>query len=107
MAATVRRQQAPTDGACALANPGMTGEITRKNGNKVLVTIRIEQTVIEQLKSNFFRATLAHQWIWSNFQMRLGIGLQYFVMAGRDLDDEQIDEAGVQPASDIGFYWRF
>jgi hypothetical protein len=85
----------------------MTGEISRANGNKVLVTCRIEQTEIEQLKSNFLRLTAAHQWIWSSFQMRLGIGVQYVAMSGRDLDGEEIDEDGVLPASDIGFYWRF
>ncbi len=85
----------------------LTGEFTRASGNKVLVTSRIEQTEFEKLKSNFFRLTVAHQWIWSNFQMRLGVGAQYYVLSGRDLDDELIDESGVLPASDIAFYWRF
>lgn len=85
----------------------LTGEFDRRGGNKVLVTSRIEQSRIEELKSNFFRLTAAHQWIWSSFQMRLGIGVQYVVLSGRDLDGEKIDEAGVQPASDISFYWRF
>lgn len=85
----------------------LTGEFTRASGNKVLVTSRIEQTEFEKLKSNFFRLTVAHQWIWSTFQMRLGVGAQYYVLSGRDLDDELIDESGVLPASDIAFYWRF
>ncbi len=84
----------------------LTGEFTRANGNKVLVTTRIERNDIEELRSNFFRLTVAHQWIWPQFQSRLGVGLQYFVLTGRDLDDELIDTAGVQPASDISFYWR-
>ncbi len=84
----------------------LTGEYSRANGNKVLMTTRIEQTAFEQLKSNFFRLTVAHQWVWSSFQMRVGIGMQYFVMSGKDLDGEKIDQAGVQPASDVGFYWR-
>lgn len=85
----------------------ITGEFTRQSGNKVLVTSRIEQTQFEDLKSNFFRLTAAHQWIWPSFQMRLGVGMQYYVLSGNDLDGEKIDEAGVQPASDIAFYWRF
>ena len=85
----------------------LTGEFTRANGNKVLVTSRIEQTRLEELKSSLFRLTIANQWIWSSFQMRLGIGMQYYVMSGRDLDGEKLNAAGVQPASDIGFYWRF
>lgn len=85
----------------------LTGEFSRQNGNKVLVTSRIEQTTLEKLRSNSFRLTAAHQWIWDHLQMRLGVGLQYYVVSGRDLDNEQIDAGGVQPASDIGFYWRF
>jgi hypothetical protein len=85
----------------------MTGEIRRANGNKVLLTCRIEDTQIEDLKSNSMRLTVAHQWIWSTFQMRLGVGVQYLAMSGHDLDGESIDEAGTLPASDIGFYWRF
>jgi hypothetical protein len=84
----------------------LTGEFSRANGNKVLVTSRIERNDIEELRSNFFRLTIAHQWIWPQFQSRLGMGLQYFVLTGRDLDGELIDTAGVQPASDISFYWR-
>lgn len=85
----------------------LTGEFTRASGNKVLVTSRIEQTFFEGLKTSFFRLTAAHQWIWPSFQMRLGIGAQYFVMAGKDLDDERVQQSGVEPASDIAFYWRF
>jgi hypothetical protein len=85
----------------------ITGEINRTNGNKVLVTARIEQTTLEELDSNFFRLTMAHQWIWNTFQMRVGIGTQYYVMTGRDLDGVKVDDSGVQPASDIAFYWRF
>ena len=68
----------------------LTGEFTRASGNKVLVTTRIEQTEFEKLKSNFFRLTAAHQWIWSSFQMRLGVGAQYYVLSGRDLDDDGV-----------------
>jgi hypothetical protein len=85
----------------------LTGEYQRKNGNKVLLTCRVEQTALENLRSNFFRITAAHQWIWSTFQMRLGVGFQYAAISGRDLDEEQIDDASGQPVSDISFYWRF
>lgn len=83
----------------------LSGEFSRKNGNKVLVSSRIEQSQFEDLKSKFFRLTAAHHWIWSKFQMRLGVGVQYYVISGDDLDGEKIDEAGVGPASDIVFYW--
>lgn len=83
----------------------LSGEFSRKNGNKILVSSRIEQSQFEDLKSKFFRLTAAHHWIWSKFQMRLGVGVQYYVISGDDLDGEKIDEAGVGPASDIVFYW--
>jgi len=85
----------------------ITGEIKRKNGNKILVTARIEQTSLEELRANFFRLTVAHQWIWGAFQMKVGVGTHYYVMTGRDLDGVLVNDSGVQPASDIGFYWRF
>jgi hypothetical protein len=85
----------------------ITGEIKRTNGNKIFVTARIEQTSLEELEANFFRLTIAHQWIWDSFQMKIGVGTQYFVMTGKDLDGVLVDDSGVQPASDIGFYWRF
>jgi len=84
----------------------LSGEWTRVGGNKVLISTRLERNDIEELKSNFFRLTAAHQWIWPVFQIRLGAGLQYFVLSGRDLDGELIDTAGFQPASDVTFYWR-
>ncbi len=83
----------------------LSGEFSRRNGNKVLVSSRIEQSQFEDLKSKFFRLTAAHHWIWTKFQMRLGVGVQYYVITGDDLDGEKIDEAGVGPASDIVFYW--
>ncbi len=83
----------------------LSGEFSRKNGNKVLVSSRIEQSQFEDLNSKFFRLTAAHHWIWAKFQMRLGFGVQYYVISGDDLDGEKIDEAGVGPASDIAFYW--
>lgn len=85
----------------------LTGEYSRLNGNKILVTTDIEQNQLEQLKSTFTRLTIAHQWIWQTFQMRLGVGVQYYVMTGTDLDGEQLDQSGWQPAADIAFYWRF
>lgn len=83
----------------------LSGEFSRKNGNKILVSSRIEQSQFEELKSKFFRLTAAHHWIWTKFQMRLGVGVQYYVVSGNDLDGEKIDEAGIGPASDIVFYW--
>jgi hypothetical protein len=85
----------------------ITGEFVRDDGNKILVTSRIEQTELEQLRSSAFRMTVAHQWIWTSFQMRLGVGAQYYSLSGRDLDGEITDDAGLAPASDISVYWRF
>jgi len=85
----------------------LTGEFIRNSGNKILVTSDIEQNRLESLRSNFFRLTVGHQWIWTNFQMRMGLGPQYYVVTGTDLDAEVINQSGWTPASDISFYWRF
>ena len=85
----------------------ITGEFKRGRNKKILLTSRIERSEIETLKSNGFRLTAAQQWIWNNFHFRFGIGLQYRVISGQDLDGEIIDDTGMEPASDIDFYWRF
>lgn len=85
----------------------ITGEYKREEGKKILLTSRVETTTLEDLKSNGFRFTVAQQWIFSRFQFRLGVGLQYQVISGVDLDGEKIDQTGVFPASDIDFYMRF
>ena len=94
-------------GGLTAAFNALVPEFERQSGNKVLVTCRVEQTIFEDLTSNFFGLTVAHQWIWSSFQMRLGVGARYFVMTGTDLDGESLNQAGWLPASDIAFYWRF
>lgn len=85
----------------------ITGEFLRRDGNKVLVTTRLEEIVLEDLKGTIARVTAAQQWIWPHFQIRLGVGLQYVVVSGRDLDGEVIEESDLLPASDFEFYWRF
>ena len=85
----------------------VTGEIERSAAKKILLTSRIERTKLETVDSKGIRLTAAQQWIWDQFQFRLGIGLQYQVISGRDLDGELLSEVGVLPASDIDFYWRF
>lgn len=84
----------------------LTGEFSRDNGNKVLLTTRIQQMELERLAASTFLTTLAQQWIWPNFQLRLGIGIQYIELSGRDLDGEKVNAANFLPASDIVFYWR-
>lgn len=85
----------------------ITGDITRADGNKILLTTRIQRSHIEDLKANSFVVTAAQQWIWPYFQFRLGVGLQYALISGQDLDGEKIDDSGILPASDITFYWIF
>ncbi len=85
----------------------VTGEFQRGDDKKVLLSSRIENNKFEDLTSKSFRITAAQQWIWEHFQFRLGIGLQYLVMSGNDLDGEKVDEEAILPATDIDFYWRF
>ena len=85
----------------------ITGEYKREGNKKVLITTRIEQSILEKLTSNGIRLTAAQQWIFSQFQFRIGIGIQYQVLNGEDLDGEKVNDTGIYPATDIDFYWRF
>lgn len=106
-ALTTRTTQVQSIAGLAQERFQITGEFVREDGNKVLITSRIEQTLLEKLHSRSFRLTIAHQWIWNLFQMRLGVGAQYYSLSGRDLDGEILNDAGVAPASDLSFYFRF
>jgi hypothetical protein len=106
-AITTRTTQVQSIAGLAQERFQITGEFVREDGNKVLITSRIEQTQLEQLHSRAFRLTIAHHWIWDTFQMRIGVGAQYYSLSGRDLDGEIVADAGVAPASDLSFYFRF
>lgn len=84
----------------------VTGEFFRKDGNKILISSRMEQVELEDLRGNITRLTIAQHWIWPSFQIRFGIGAQYLVLSGKDLDGEALDESGVLPASEFEFYWK-
>lgn len=85
----------------------IAGEYVRNNGNKILFSTRIERMAMEKLKANSLTLTIAQQWVAGSFQFRLGIGVQYLSLTGRDLDGEQVDEAGITPVPQVAFYWRF
>ena len=85
----------------------ITGEITRADGNKIILTSRIEKMHLKELKANSIRFTVAQQWHHSSFHFRLGIGVMYLTITGIDLDSEKVDETGVLPVTDLSFYWRF
>ncbi|MEZ4743201.1 MAG: hypothetical protein R3B45_12280 [Bdellovibrionota bacterium] len=85
----------------------ITGEFTRNDGKKVLISTRIERMQLEELKAHGISLTIAQQWIFNYFQFRLGIGVQYLTINGRDLDSEKVDEAKVNPIPEFAFYWRF
>lgn len=106
-AITTRTTQVQSIAGLAQERFQISGEFVREDGNKVLITSRIEQTQLEQLHSRAFRLTMAHHWIWDLFQMRVGFGAQYYSLSGKDLDGEIVSDAGIAPASDLSFYFRF
>lgn len=85
----------------------ITGEYKRDEGRKVLITTRVQNSQLGDLKSNAINFTIAQQWIFDHFQFRIGAGLKYQVISGRDFDGQKIEDSGVLPATDIDFYWRF
>mgnify|MGYP001355957240 CR=1 FL=1 len=85
----------------------ITGEFKRIDNKKILVSTSIEQVIIEDLKAEAFQLTVAQQWIIHNISLRIGVGLQYQVLSGEDLDGEKIEDTGFLPAADVDFYYRF
>ncbi len=85
----------------------ITGEFLRDDDKKVLITSRVENCVAESLHSNSIRFTAAQQWIFDEFQLRLGLGFNYQIYSGQDWDGKIIEDSGIVPATDIDFYWRF
>lgn len=83
----------------------IVGEFSRGPEKKILVSSKIERLAIEKLEANSFRLTVALHWTLNKFQFRLGLGVQYFTLTGKDLDGENVSEAGTLPATDIAFYW--
>ncbi|MFW7377735.1 MAG: hypothetical protein ACOH5I_02860 [Oligoflexus sp.] len=85
----------------------LTGELQRDRSKSLFMTSRIEQLALEDLRSKSLRLTAAQQWQVGRFNFRLGAGLAYIVLSGRDLDQVTIDDAGWHPVADLDFYWLF
>ncbi len=83
----------------------LTGEWRRNKSRRLFITSRIEQVEVESLQSKGFRLTIAQQWSFSSFHIRIGGGLQYQSLSGRDLDEERLSDSGFQPTTDIDLYW--
>ena len=85
----------------------ITGEYQRDNSKKILITSRIDSARLEKLTSEGARLTASQQWVWNHFQFRMGIGIQYQLVSGQDLDGEVIQTTQMFPVPDMDFYWRF
>lgn len=83
----------------------LSGEFVRESGKRILITSRIDQVELEDLRAKSFRLTIAQQWSFETFHIRIGAGLQYQSLSGRDLDGEALADSGFQPTTDIDFYW--
>ena len=85
----------------------VSGEFQRDTDKRVLLTSRISNLQLEQLKSQDFRVTAAQEWQHGPFNFRLGLGVLYQVLSGNDLDGESVDDAGFLPVGDFDIYWVF
>ena len=83
----------------------VSGEYVRDTTKKVIITSRIDRTEFADLSARGLRLTMAQEWRFNSFHMRIGLGLTYQVVSGTDLDDEQVDDAGLSPIADLDFYW--
>lgn len=85
----------------------ITGDWQRDDGNRVLLSTRLERTKLESLETFSVRITIAQEWTLDHFHLRMGGGPQYAMLSGKDLDGEEIKAAGWLPAADLAVFWLF
>ena len=85
----------------------VTGEFIRDETKRILLTSRVDSTKLEALSSQGIRITAAQEWKMGSFNFRLGLGVLYQVLSGKDLDEEAVDDAGFMPIGDFDIYWLF
>ncbi len=86
----------------------VVGEFKRESGHRIFVAANATWLKINRLESRIFNIKASHHWIFDNLHLRIGLGVQYQVLDGRDLDNEVLDnENSVIPIPEFEFYFRF
>ena len=83
----------------------ISGEFQRDHNKKILLTSRISNLELENLKGQEFKVTASQEWRHGHFNFRMGLGMLYRTFSGQDLDGEELDEAGFLPTADFDIYW--
>ncbi|MDQ3235801.1 MAG: hypothetical protein M3Q07_28670, partial [Pseudobdellovibrionaceae bacterium] len=82
----------------------LTGEIQRSPTETLVLAAHVARFDLADLRADRFGCSLAQQWRGPKVGFRLGIGVLYQVVSGRDLDDEKIDDGRFLPTADLDFF---
>jgi hypothetical protein len=82
----------------------LTGEIQRSPTETLVLAAHVARFNLADLRADRFGCSLSQQWRGPQVGFRLGIGLLYQVVSGRDLDDEKIDDGRFLPTADLDFF---
>ncbi len=82
----------------------LTGEIQRSPTETLVLAAHVARFDLAELRADRFGCSLSQQWRGPKVGFRVGIGLLYQVVSGRDLDDEKIDDGRFLPTADLDFF---
>lgn len=82
----------------------LTGEIQRTPTETLVLAAHVARFDLADLRADRFGCSLSQQWRGPKVGFRVGIGVLYQVVSGRDLDDEKIDDGRFLPTADLDFF---
>jgi hypothetical protein len=82
----------------------LTGEIQRSATETLVLAAHVARFNLADLRADRFGCSLSQQWRGPKVGFRIGIGVLYQVVSGRDLDDEKIDDGRFLPTADLDFF---
>jgi len=82
----------------------LTGEIQRSPTETLVLAAHVARFDLADLRADRFGCSLSQQWRGPRVGFRMGIGVLYQVVSGRDLDDERIDDGRFLPTADLDFF---
>jgi hypothetical protein len=82
----------------------VTGEIQRTPTETLVLAAHVARFNLADLRAQRFGCSLSQQWKGPVIGFRLGVGLLYQVVSGRDLDDEKINDGRFLPSAELDFF---
>lgn len=82
----------------------LTGEIQRTPSETLILAAHVARFDLADMRADRFGISLSQQWRGPRVGFRIGVGVLYQVISGRDLDDEVVDDGRFLPTADLDFF---